>query len=469
MKRLLALVSLSLSILALSGCDSDDLLQWSPDGKTFTVVKDNTLKLGTPDGKLSNTILEGAEFSRWLPDSKHALVSTGRSTLSWIEVQKLLSRAEQLSVKKMATKVWQKRYIFENQPYQMEALMYLKHTHGNAAFKERFKRLIADTKNMPAFAEIDEIKLVDITDASAPKRQLLWQTLHSISDLRVSPRGDAAAISIRKDDKNEIAILPVAGNRSVVTAATNASNPDWSADGHSLYFVARTQIDDNKTYGEVVNKIPEPYQEKLMRVDITDATGKLLSKVQEPKTIATVLANGTNRVRCLSDGSIIFDASEKTFPSTCDTKPRSLLFRLKPDQKSIEQIPGSAELPINSLDTFEPNKDGTFVACYGREGEVAVLELSTGKVAKLEPANKRELSFSPQWRTNDELCFLSKQDKSAGGHDYDLILQSVSDLNQRTVLSKDWSLNDFPFLKKPEEEKQTAKQTVKTEQKGKTK
>lgn len=463
MKRLLTLVSISFSILALAGCSRNDLLQWSPDGKTFTIVKDNELKVGTPDGKLSGTLADGVEFARWLPDSRRALVSASHSTTSWPELAKLLTPAEQSEIKKMANRIWLKRYIFENQPHQIESVLYLRHTYGDTAFKLRFKKLLADIKGVTPSAEINEIKLVDLSDPSAPKRQLLWQTAKEIEDLRISPDGKLAALSIKADQESKIVVLPLTGNHAITAVATNASKPDWSNDGRTLYFVALTKFDGAKPYDEVLSKVREPYQEKVLSVEVVDTAGRLLPIPKVAKTIATVLADGTNQVRCLADGSIVFDGKQKAYPSIGDeeSNDRAQLFRVKSDLKSIAPIAGSSELPKGSLSSFEPNKDGTFISGYGNKGEVSVLEVSSGKVTNLEPANKRELSFAPQWRTKDELCYLTKQNKLAGGHDYDLILQSVKDFNERSVLTKDWSLNDFPFLKKQEEEKDIGKTKIK--------
>lgn len=459
MKRILTLVSLSLSLLALAGCDSYDSMQWAPDGKTFTIVNNDTLILGTPDGKLSQSLVPNADFSRWLPDSKHALVVTERKTKSWPEIAKLLTQNEQQDVKAMAKKVWQKHNYFENQPYQAESFIYLKHTYGDAAFKLRFKKLLADLGGDLPSLEIDEVKLVDISDPNTPKRQLLFASIKSIDDVQISPNGKMAAVEIVGNSKTQILVLPLtAENGATTTAAINAGSPDWSKDGTTLFYVTSTDIDGHMKYADVLEKTPESYQEKIMSVQVVDTAGRLLPKPKVAHTVATVMAADTHQLRCLQDGSLIFDGKQKSYPSIGEQNTRSLLFRIKPDLKTLETINGSGDLPEGGLDTFEPNKDGSLIATHGNKGDVNVLQVDSGKVIKLEPAREDELSFAPKWRGNDELCFLSKQEKAAGGHDYDLVLQSVKDLNQRTVLSKNWSAKDFPFLEKKDE---TATEKVK--------
>src|SRR5271155_3936259 len=109
MKQILA--TLLLSIMVLTGCDQKDLVQWSPDGKRVAIIASGGVRVGDEKGKLSQPVLPGAKFCRWLPDSTHAIVVSTKTTSSWKEVNDLLSPKEHQTVKQIAEKAWASRAL----------------------------------------------------------------------------------------------------------------------------------------------------------------------------------------------------------------------------------------------------------------------------------------------------------------------------------------------------------------------
>src|SRR5262249_14279962 len=153
---------------------------------------------------------------------------------------------------------------------------------------------------------------------------------------------------------------------------------------------------------------------------------------------------------------IIFHAKQRTFPSIRTSEAHTCFFRISADLKNIEQLAGSTDLPDDAVDLFEPNQDGTKIAVPGSNGEIAVLDISTGTVTTLEKTGKQDLKFAPQWRTKDELCYpMRNQQRSSAGHDVDVVLQSMSQPDQRIIISKDWPTSSLEFLKDPEDSKPT--------------
>ncbi|MBK9205828.1 MAG: hypothetical protein IPL73_26100 [Candidatus Obscuribacter sp.] len=92
------------------------------------------------------------------------------------------------------------------------------------------------------------------------------------------------------------------------------------------------------------------------------------------------------------------------------------------------------------------------IAVPGSNGEILVIDTVSGVVTTLEKKGEQELVFAPQWRTADELCYPSRNDVvSPGGHNVDVVLQSMKDLSRRVVISKEWSAISVDFLQDPKE------------------
>jgi hypothetical protein len=186
-------------------------------------------------------------------------------------------------------------------------------------------------------------------------------------------------------------------------------------------------------------------------MQIADEKGSLLSKFAPHQILATTISDGEIAVRCLPDGSVIFNSMQRTFPTTkVDDKAnkKQLLFRLNPDLKSTEIIVDRDGVPDGTLELLETNQSGTRISLAGANNEfVGYLELASGKITIVQKKNSKDIKFAPQWRNNDELCYPARNlNKTSGQHDVDVVLQSTSDLDNRTILSKEWSPGSVDFL-----------------------
>jgi hypothetical protein len=231
-----------------------------------------------------------------------------------------------------------------------------------------------------------------------------------------------------------------------------ADLPDWSPDGKSLFYIAYPAVPNRSKFKDMYDK-QHPWIATLNCREIADTRGLLLPKFGPTKALVEVLAAESSRVRCLPDGSVAFNSKQRDFPSVKKAEPRGCLFKLSPDFRSVEPIvalhkePGDEELG-DQLASFEPNQDGTKIAVPGSHGEITVVDVLSGKVTQMEKDGKTDLKFTPQWRTKDELCYPSRNtEKPPNGHDVDVVLQSLTDPNRRSILSKEWDATSVEFLK----------------------
>jgi hypothetical protein len=250
-------------------------------------------------------------------------------------------------------------------------------------------------------------------------------------------------------------VLPLNGGQPVTAVQSLADCPDWSRDSKLLFYISYAPVDEKATLGEMNDTTKRPFLATLNYLAVADSEGNILSKFGTSKKLVDVFAADTSQVRCLPDGSIVFHARFRTYPSIRTSESHACLFRLSPDLKSVEPIAGSADLPGDAMEHFEPNQDGTKIAVPGSHGEIAVLDLPSGKVTTLEKVSKESLKFTPKWRTPDELCYPSRNFAvSSNGHNVDIVLQSMSQPDHRIILSKDWPASSVKFLKDPKDSEQ---------------
>ena len=105
-----------------------------------------------------------------------------------------------------------------------------------------------------------------------------------------------------------------------------------------------------------------------------------------------LLFDANNKVRCLSDGRIIFAAVDIHLPCTnLDMPQQPELFALDPERQAavIPLIPRSVQgsLPANP-DYYETSPDGKRIAISGEKGAVVVLTLATGELDTVQAGGK---------------------------------------------------------------------------------
>jgi hypothetical protein len=465
MKRIL--FALLLSAMVLSGCDRKDLVLWSPDGKRVAIIASEGLKLGDETGRLSEKALVPAAFCRWLPDSIHAVVVSVQPTYKWQVVKDALSITEERTVKRIAERVWKSRALpnaksVSERLQQSEALLYLLYIHGRKLAEARLAKSLKDSGVEFAPVEINTLQMVDLSGKIPAEKKFLFHTTQAVKDVTISPKGTLAAVCV-EDSTMTYRLLLVAtkGGRPIIAVDSLADCPAWSLDGKSIFYIAYPTVGEHTTFGEMNDTSKHPFVAAVNCLEVAHADGTILAKLGNPKKLVDLCAADASRVRCLPDGSIVFHAKKRAYPSIAKMDPHACLFRLSPDFQTIEPIAGSTELPGDAMQYFEPNQDGTKIAVPGTHGEIAVLDVSSGKVITLEKAGKEDLKLCPQWRTKDELCYGARNvEKSANGHDVEVVLQSVTQPDQRIILSKDWSASSVEFLKDSEDPKREPHKTV---------
>jgi hypothetical protein len=133
------------------------------------------------------------------------------------------------------------------------------------------------------------------------------------------------------------------------------------------------------------------YLGSLTRRGILNAAGKIEIQTNADD-LAGLLFDANNKVRCLSDGRIIFAAADLHLPCTAlDMPQQPQLFALDPEREAgvIPLIPRSVQgsLPAKS-DYYEPSPDGKRIAISGEKGAVVVLTLATGALDTVQAAGK---------------------------------------------------------------------------------
>jgi hypothetical protein len=188
--------------------------------------------------------------------------------------------------------------------------------------------------------------------------------------------------------------VPTDGSEPPQLVETNtAFGFDWSADGHSLLYV----------HGLLESTVLG----SLTRRGILNAAGKIDIQTNADD-LANLLFDGYNKVRCLSNGRIIFAAMEIHLPCTEVEMPKKhQLFALDPERQAvIPLILGSVQdrLP-DDLAFYEISPDGQQIAMSGNKGPVLVLNLATGALDTVQAAGIADAAFVPVWRSSGELCF----------------------------------------------------------------
>jgi len=443
------------TVTLLTGCDKLDHLQWSPDGKCLAVLSSDGLRVSDASGSLSKSIPMKLSIFRWLPDSKRALVVTTKQTTSWNEVKPLLSAAERTRTITVADSLWKFRGDPEKWKYRdddnvLDSLVYLDYKYGTTAVKALLqkkskKNVLPDTA--PA-ATIYTLQLVNLQQDKAQLGPALLRTRRELGDVRISSNGKLAAVTEDNSHNGyQVDVVPIEGGTSKIISACASRCPDWSLDGKALFYISpgnsATENDPSTKKNDSGRLV---LLASLMRLDVTDASGKVLAKFSKAQELAELPFSGSDRIRCLPDGSIILSSEQLKLPCTQKKFDQNKsLFKMSKDFQSLEPLPLSGDTLGNELGDFEINQDGTKAAVAGDHGEITVVDLATGQVTALEPKGT-DLKFLPQWRSADELCFpVRNHTKTTGGHDVEVGLQTLP-LGTAHILSKDWPAKSITFL-----------------------
>ncbi len=224
-------------------------------------------------------------------------------------------------------------------------------------------------------ASVLQIRIGTLEEGKLALGPPLINSLRKIMDIRVSPTGTAIAYTAEGDKEDELQLLAVPTDGSAppqLVARNTAYCSDWSVDGHSLLYV------------RAINEAASSDQiclGSLTRRGILNAAGRIEIRTNADD-LAGLLFDANNKVRCLSDGRIIFAAADVHLPCTSlDMPQQPQLFALDPERQTavIPLIPRSVQnsLPDNPC-FYEPSPDGKRIAISTEKRAVVVLTLATG-------------------------------------------------------------------------------------------
>jgi hypothetical protein len=393
--------------LLMTGCVSRRIA-WSPDGAHAAVFAGDGLHLCGPDGALSETILPGNGLAEWFSDSRRLAVMSEVGNQSWKDLQKVISPEERERVMQGGKTVLDEFKAGHSLADALKALTGLGDYERNAvavylAESEGTKEQAGT--NWDALQQIEasvlQIRIGTLEEGKLALGPPLINSLRKILDIRVSPTGTAIACTAEGDIKDELQLLAVPTDGSAppqLVARNTAYCSDWSVDGHSLLYI------------HAINEAASGDQiclASLTRRGILNASGRIEIRTNADD-LGGLLFDANNKVRCLSDGRIIFAAADLHLPCTLADMPQQpQLFALDPERAAavIPLIPRSVQdsLP-GKPDFYETSPDGKRIAISGEKGAVVVLTLATGAVDTVQAAGKEDTVSVPAWRSAGELC-----------------------------------------------------------------
>jgi len=452
----------ALMLAMLSGCLEEHLV-WSPDGARAAVIEKDGLHFCDPEGRLSPLALAGADHVAWFSDSQRIVVARTRNVGDWASIAKVLGRERAGAIAAEADETWGKLEaggiwsvlsagIGESNRQSLVKIS-LRERHGDAL---RGKLSPGDWENLKS----DHVELADLLVARIDGDRvipgaLLHESLEKINDIRLSPGGGAIAFTtdLASDNDNESRLILARVDGAGVTnvAERTAAYPAWAPDGRSLVYVQSAEG------GKKDVRLAT-----LVRREVFDAAGQL--KLQEnPDELAGMIFSNLVRVRCLKDGRILFNSVKFSLPISSkdiDTE-RENLFVLDPTRQAtlVRVIPrGEEENMPKNLTFFEPSPDEQRVLVGGVDGDVSILTIATGEVARWQKAGDYNLMAAPVWRNNEEFTY-ARRNPTAGGkppaRKAEVVLRRITSQNsgEETVLSKDWPVDTLESVFSPSDSK----------------
>ena len=435
-------LALALGTLFLSGCWVDRVV-WSPDGARATVITKEGLHLCDADGTLSPLLVPGAYRAAWLADSQRLVVARTRKVSDYGALAAALGPDRTRALAAKAEALWQR--FADNPKVELSGplepaddlgaiFLYLR-THHHEAVRAKL-----DEKERADFdaTTVDWHTLVvariagDRLEFAAP----IAEGLATFRSLRPTPSGSAVAfvtpieLSPDNDASLQLFVAPLDGSAPpAMLAAPVAAHPDWTPDSRTIVYLQAVG-------GRTPGKPDELCLGTLVEHGVLDAAGHVRLDAA-PRELAGLIFQIENRVRCLRDGRVLFDAGEFHLPlAEGGAKPREQLFSLDRTAEKpavIPMIPRDelGRLP-NPLAFFEVSPDESAVL-FGGGGDIPVLHLADGRVEHFAVPlvdGQDHNAPLPVWRRPGEFTYMR-----AGKPRNELVLRHGE---SETVLSRPW-------------------------------
>jgi hypothetical protein len=414
----------AVALIVLAGCGHTgpwtSSVVWSPDGRHAAVIGGDGLYLADGQGRLSALLAADVYDAAWLADSQRLVLARTREINNWSALADALGpqRTDELAVK--AEAVWQQIQA-PGEPITLEdrlqallepssqaemgaILIHLRDHHGEA-LREKFGDRLDETDDVTV--RLNELVIAQLTERSLEFAAPLHRDFSRIWEIRPSPDGRAVAcvseaaafLSWSAGDLNILAVPVDGSSPAVVVAPPTAVSPDWTPQGRSLVYLDAAATETNgRRLGSLLER------------DVLDASGRI--QLGEPKVLAGLIFEDSNRVRCLADGRVLFDAEEYHLPATTLVAHEQLFLvdraqAMRPTLTPIIRRDQLDELP-ESLALFEVSPDSRQVLFAG-DGEVLLLTLATGTIERFPQGDTGfddpQLPL-PVWRRPGEFSYV---------------------------------------------------------------
>lgn len=429
-------------------------LFWSPDGQRAAVVGTEGIYLTDTDGHLSKLVAPHGMLAAWLPDSKRFVAVTVEPAKNWNEVESVLNAEQKGRLSGLAAGLRSEILAYQGDWKQFQPSA-ARHTSGGELLAlllylraqddgQLSKKLAEQWSNSDALAAaICRLQVFEVAEGGGKPGALLASWVDTVADLRVSPNGRLAAVTIPTGPNSDNAlyrllVVPVAGGAEPTLVAEHvAAFPDWSPDGRHLYYgMTRSRPVDGQDAFSLGT---------LTRRPVADESGNLHAAPPEAEDIVGLMFWHQMKVRCLKDGRILFSSGEVTLPATKSEMPQEpSLFFIDPDrQPTVTRIlPKQPDTSIEGLGVgaFELSPDEKQIAVIGGGNkQISLITLATGKVETLlaPDGSEQELQSVPAWRTPQELSVVVPPGRAgcAAGRSGVVLLPLNGDAR---CISKDW-------------------------------
>jgi len=443
-------------ILFVIGCYHKRIV-WSPDGKWGAICPNSGLYFTDAEGNVTKKMHDRVFRAEWFPDSRHLAIEEFTNIENWAQLEKEVSKEHQQKYLHYAQSLLQVANQTEwevktNALLDLELIsedeliaiqMYIR---DKQARQFPLNVLKSWDENMKFFYYYLRIGKWDGKEFTVEKT--LWSSPERIWDIQTSPKGRVVTFTSAcqdqdKDDEWNVSSLWAADRQTgniVLLDQNVALYPGWSADGQSLFYVR--SIGEGKA-GNAIGT--------LLQAELCDSQGALLSDTPQPKSLAGIVASEYTKVRCFSDGRIVFSSMELTLPIIGKDIPEySQLFVLDPARQATiaRLIPRSTldQTSTFNLDHFEVSPDETMISLLDDSGQVAVLTLATGDLTVLQGEDLGPEIVVPVWRYPDQLCYIGPSNGKTGlssQEPYRQVFLQAPDgtggWTQARPISKNWS------------------------------
>lgn len=437
MKKLLTLLT---CIFALTGCDPEERIWWSPKGDIALVaLDDNSLHImqanGTLGPPLPNISMNPDDLLKglcWLPDGSGFVLARECSLKSWEEVVTVIPKEEVERVEKfmpalmplleanntssvldnvvaklpedhLRLVVAALTRMYQTDPARTSAVL--------AASPNGYK-MLEDLKKKPPSFQVQQLSSFTL---DGKERPLASSLVSYMASPKVSPKHDVAAF-VQFDTGSESASLRIIQlkSRESMLASTGTSLAfGWSPDGRTLAFTTPLGGEDSQLQS-IQRRTVLQEDGSFMKTEtrtLPDGSTEQVSgpgHLAPPELLATAFMLKRSSLHYLPDGRLLFASQPMTLPHAVgNTDLESRFYTLVPETKTLASIPTEPGALPADLNSYAVSPGGVYAAIVeGGTDVVAITHLTTGETRIISPAHEGCKSRTiPAWKSDSELAF----------------------------------------------------------------